>query len=69
MTKYVRIPLTDTYDRDISTWKVVKLPRVRQSVGVKKRIAKWLSIKRQEAKKQGKNDGSILVDWLGRVKL
>ena len=53
MVKVIRIPLTDRYDRDIMTDKVVELPQVGQSIGQSENVAKWLKSKQSEAETLG----------------
>lgn len=69
MTKRIRVPLTNIYNRDIYTNKLVEVPVIEQSISLWDKIKKRKEKKIQEAKKLGRNDWKIYVDWLGWVSL
>lgn len=69
MVKVIRVPLTDRYNRDFMTGKVVEMPPIEQSINQQEKVAKWLKMKQEEAVKLGRNDWKIYVDWLGWVSL
>jgi len=69
MVKVIRVPLTDRYNRDFMTGKVVEMPPVEQSIGQQEKVAKWLKGKRLEAETLGLKKWYIKVEGLGIVKL
>jgi len=65
MVKIIRRPLTDIYNRDMMTGKVVEVEPVEQEIWLKEKVDKWL----KEKKKKTNKDWQIYVDWLGWVSL
>lgn len=65
----VRKPLTDINNRDFMTGELVKAPKINQEKNLTKKIAKRKKEKNIEAKKMGRKDWKIFVEWFWWVQL
>lgn len=69
MVTLVRIPLTDIYWRDFTTWKIVAQREIEQEKDTMNKLDKWIDKKKVQAINQWRKDWKIFVDWLGWVTL